>query len=251
MKPLTVFSSSSRLGLSSGGLAGLAVVTLIHVLAAGAWAIPLPATGIIDRQFPVFQWCPVETRNGALIEFTASSTAVTITFTADNFASDQFVANRFDNVVLVEKSAYEANHGPVTNFSGCYVDQGDAPSYTVTDPDHLAGPVFAELFDTDPSGHPQRTWTGGHFDGASTAPRETQVGTDEQGGSWAVGDEAEGDVAVSSVITVDGLQIGTDYVVVFWWYAQALGQLAVTVEEAPVVAAPSRSWGTLKAVYRR
>lgn len=227
------------------------------------------AQALIDRKFPNFSFCPIESRGSSLVHFIAPANgSVRVTFSADNFfpqfQGGDLVYNepRIDNVMLMPRTQWEGNHTSCSE--GCFTENGQfdpAPTFP-SDAASIAGLPYVELFDSSPFAVASPAWAGGSWDTGHTAPKNDATGTDcgfaQTGGSLLLGTEAQGDIAVSSTLTVSGLTPGVEYVVAGWMFVRSTvncsgapcwAQLSIIVDENGAVGSESSTWGAVKAVY--
>jgi hypothetical protein len=209
----------------------------------------------IDRRFPT-GYCPIDVRNigsnhyGAF--FTPGGTSVHITFSANNFDSNnQWFAHRLDNIAVVRSASFAAHSGVTPGFDICYVDSNGAPAFFFDDPTVTSADMpFLETFATSAGSFDLsngayflpvdslRNCDGG--DQPSSAPLPT-TGTDAGGGSLALGRPSDGAVTLSTSVEVTGLTPGTQYLVTGWWWAcqaETLRSLEIDVEGLPFDGTP-------------
>lgn len=227
------------------------------------------ATALIDRKFPTFSFCPIESRGANLVAFVAPANgSVRVTFAADNFFPQfdggPLVYNepRIDNIVVMPRSTWEANQTVCSD--DCFFENGNldaAPTFR-SDPASVAGLPYVEFFDSNPFTAPSPVWAGGSWDTDRTAPRDDDSGTycgfASAGGSLLLGTADQGSVSVSSTVSVLGLQPAVEYVVVGWFFVRSTvqcgsgscwAQLSIIVDEDTSVPSDASTWGAMKALY--
>jgi hypothetical protein len=102
----------------------------------------------LDRRFPT-EYCPIDNDSFDLT-FTAETSRIKIRIQGNNFsASNSWLANRLDNMVIVPKSVFDAHRIVTPGFSACYQSPGPA-NYAGYD-FSAAGTTenFLDLFDTN------------------------------------------------------------------------------------------------------
>src|SRR5262245_40355062 len=132
----------------------LVLVAFVAVLASSFFAAPAQAQSIkktIDRNFPVFFYCPIDP--AATLTFTATGTEAILSFAADNFTGPTWNAMAVDNVAVVPQSVFNvpANQVVSHGYETCYIPPGipSTPGY-----DFVAGSpeAYLNLFDTNAAG---------------------------------------------------------------------------------------------------
>ncbi|HEX6849926.1 MAG TPA: putative metal-binding motif-containing protein [Candidatus Polarisedimenticolaceae bacterium] len=208
------------------------LLPLLLLLAGTAPTQALEFSKTIDRRFPAFMYCPIDNQSFDLT-FTAESDRVRIRISGANYAGTEWLQQRLDNMVVVEKAVFDANRILTPGFEDCYISPGPAnyPGYNWT----AAGTTekFLDLFDANASAWDLTNF--GFYDNGTfaSAPRNPVTGGDRTGGALALGRQTDGSVNVSTDFTVTGLTPGQLYVLTGWWYVNALTPLTVTFNTNP------------------
>jgi len=210
---------------SSIALAGLAVAV--------AWmAAPcddaVQFTKTLDRRYPT-AYCPIDNDTFDLT-FTATTDRVKIKISAANFNGANWNEQRFDNVVVVAKSVFDAHRLLIPNFTACYLTPPGPENYQGYDFSAASTPEnFLEMFDSNAALWDLTNY--GWFDNSSfnaSAPRNSTTGSDRTGGALALGRLEDGAVTVGTDFTVTGLTPGTLYILTGWWHTQFLNTVTFT-----------------------
>src|SRR5262245_60668438 len=186
---------------------------------------------VIDRNFPVFFFCPIDP--AATLTFTATGTDAILSFSADNFNAGSWNNHAVDNVAVVPQSVFLANQtqGPPPGYETCYIAPGPQ---NVTAYNFVAGSpeAYLNLFDTNATGWDLGPY--GYYNVGSSAPRIPALGSgqggDVSGGSLGLANTDAGSVRGTVSTTVTGLVPGTTYVVTGWWDTQNLSPLEIDVD---------------------
>lgn len=230
----------------AGGISSIGRgVVMAAALAALACFTVAPASAedaiikTVDRKFPVFKFCPLETRTGlsADLTFVAPASTVRITFAANNLRNGAANNLHIDNVSVVLNSIF-LNHRVVSPGYGICYNEDTPPGQTTGGVENAWSYDF-EFDGTAQAEVTQETfaslgpWTGSHltFDGARTAPDHPTSTDPNPGttGSLRLGVQADGAVPVSASRIVSGLVPGQTYIVFAWWYIENPDPLTVKI----------------------
>jgi hypothetical protein len=257
-------------------------LTLLALASALAAAIPAPAVHAggdvippktFGRKFPEGQYCPLPVS----ISFTPPTSAVVIYFDANNYVEDNgaplWTNQSIDNVTVATTAQVSAHTfgPPEGNCESCYVDDDGEPIEPAVSYFYFNDPGLTlnliELFDTHPGPRGWDLSNGGYYLDSSTptppfsAPRNPATCLDvNNGGSLGLGVESAtpslSEIATSS-IEVSGLTPDTSYDLSAWWNSQRVGfphddiYLTIRIETPDGTPVARRSWGSLKAGYKR
>jgi hypothetical protein len=248
------------------------LVSLILIFGVASESRAQLAYGLIERKFPTNRFCPIETRYGNLVAFTAPSTGlVRITFVAANQYPNEVGVMDFndpaiDNVYVVPIAWMPTSFGcDEFCFGDDFATGGDqgAPNYPPASDEVMLGLLpIVEQFHSDPHLAADSPWTGGTWYDDFTAPhgvvsqRYCDHGFDS--GSLQLGGELLGNVEVSASVWVDGLTPGETYVVFCWFRVRNTNQtgpippatLAILVDDGTVIGDRESSFSALKARFR-
>jgi hypothetical protein len=222
-----------------------------------AWALPMLASSVLgedlgDRDIsrtypdPDSFWCPsIEApRDPAMIlSFEADGPVATITFTALNEGSGEWLAQRIDNVAVVEAEAFTAPPNqpacvsPEGNNLCC--NQADDSSYESRFFDPSSVDPARIIFRDDFAEGPDPRWRGIGDESSSPVYWMPDSSAPEPpienpgGGSLALGRASDGPIQVRTSFTLTNLVAERVYVVAGWWHVgvhnSAVGLLNVSV----------------------
>jgi len=187
----------------------------------------------LDRRYPT-AYCPVDNDTFDLT-FTATTDRVKIKISANNFTGTSWNEQRFDNMIIVPKTVFDAHRLLIPNFTACYLDPPGPANYMGYDFSAAGTPEnFLDLFDANAAAWDLTNY--GWFDATSfnaSAPRVSTTGTDRTGGALALGRLEDGAVTVGTDFTVTGLTPGTLYILTGWWHTQFLNTVTFTYDTNP------------------
>jgi len=205
-----------------------ALAALVVLCAGMIAATPASAQSfkkVIDRNFPVFFYCPIDP--ALTLTFTATGPQAILSFSGDNFTGASWNAQAVDNVAVVPQSVFQAHQVLTPGYETCYTTPAGSPN--TKGYDFLGGSpeAYLNLFNTDASGWDLGPY--GYYNAGSSAPINPTTGT-VSGGSLGLGNTDDGVVRVTAGTLVTGLVPGTTYVVTGWWYTQNLTPLEIDVD---------------------
>jgi hypothetical protein len=216
--------------LRAGFVGLVSTVILVGVAHAGGGVFQIS----LGRRFPS-EYCPIDNDSFDL-SFTADTDRAKITIQGNNFSGATFLAQRFDNMVVVPKSVFDANRFVTPGFSACFqppVGPVNYAGYNFS----AAGTTenFFDQFDLNAAAWDLTNygWWDNSFNASAPRDSDDPLPGDRTGGALALGRETDGAVTVSTDFMATGLTPGTLYVLTGWWSTATLNTLTITIDPSP------------------